>query len=78
VTGDLNELTAPGAGLYERLIADLAAAGARYRLIDHQPEGRTELVSALRGHDVAHAAPRIARITAAASAPDTRTLGLKR
>jgi Ala-tRNA(Pro) deacylase len=39
VTGDLNELTAPGAGLYERLIADLAAAGARYRLIDHQPEG---------------------------------------
>jgi len=29
-------------------------------------------------HDVAHAAPRIARITAAASAPDTRTLGLKR
>jgi Ala-tRNA(Pro) deacylase len=56
VTGDLNELTAPGTGLYERLIADLAAAGARYRLIDHQPEGRTELVSALRGHDVAHAA----------------------
>jgi Ala-tRNA(Pro) deacylase len=56
VTGDPNELTAPGTGLYERLIADLAAAGARYRLIDHQPEGRTELVSALRGHDVAHAA----------------------
>jgi Ala-tRNA(Pro) deacylase len=50
VTGDLQ------LGLYERLIADLAAAGARYRLIDHRPEGRTELVSALRGHDVAHAA----------------------
>jgi Ala-tRNA(Pro) deacylase len=46
VTGDL----------YERLIADLDAGGARYRLIDHAPEGRTELVSALRGHDVAHAA----------------------
>jgi len=30
--------------------------GARYRLIDHAPEGRTELVSAFRGHDVAHAA----------------------
>ncbi|GIH96008.1 YbaK/EbsC family protein [Planobispora siamensis] len=45
-----------GAGLYERLIADLEAAGARYRLIDHPPEGRTEVVSALRGHDVARAA----------------------
>jgi Ala-tRNA(Pro) deacylase len=42
--------------LYERLIADLEAAGARYRLIDHAPEGRTGLVSALRGHDVALAA----------------------
>lgn len=42
--------------LYERLIKDLDAAGARYRLIDHPPEGRTELVSALRGHEVAHAA----------------------
>jgi Ala-tRNA(Pro) deacylase len=41
---------------YHRLIADLDAAGARYRLIDHAPEGRTELVSALRGHDVAQAA----------------------
>jgi Ala-tRNA(Pro) deacylase len=41
---------------YERLIADMDAAGARYRLIDHAPEGRTELVSALRGHDVSQAA----------------------
>ncbi|MFB4278972.1 MULTISPECIES: YbaK/prolyl-tRNA synthetase associated domain-containing protein [unclassified Nonomuraea] len=41
---------------YERLIADMDAAGARYRVIDHAPEGRTELVSALRGHDVAQAA----------------------
>jgi Ala-tRNA(Pro) deacylase len=41
---------------YARLIAHLNAAGARYRLIDHAPEGRTELASALRGHDVAHAA----------------------
>jgi Ala-tRNA(Pro) deacylase len=41
---------------YERLIADLEAGGARYRLIDHAPEGRTDLVSAMRGHDVAHAA----------------------
>jgi Ala-tRNA(Pro) deacylase len=43
-------------GRYERLITDLDAAGARYRLIDHEPEGRTDLVSALRGHDVAQAA----------------------
>ncbi|MFG1702717.1 YbaK/prolyl-tRNA synthetase associated domain-containing protein [Nonomuraea sp. M3C6] len=43
-------------GAYERLIADMDAAGARYRLIDHAPEGRTELVSVLRGHDVAQAA----------------------
>jgi len=42
--------------VYGRLIRDLDAAGARYRLIEHPPEGRTELVSALRGHDVAHAA----------------------
>ncbi|WP_067539048.1 YbaK/EbsC family protein [Nocardia crassostreae] len=42
--------------LYDRLISDLDAAGARYRLIDHAPEGRTELVSALRGHDVSQAA----------------------
>jgi Ala-tRNA(Pro) deacylase len=52
VTGaEVPEVTA-----YERLIADLDAAGARYRLIDHPPEGRTELVSALRGHDAAQAA----------------------
>ncbi|RBQ15780.1 YbaK/prolyl-tRNA synthetase associated domain-containing protein [Spongiactinospora rosea] len=38
------------------MITDLDAAGARYRLIDHPPEGRTEVVSAMRGHDVAHAA----------------------
>jgi Ala-tRNA(Pro) deacylase len=42
--------------LYERLVTDLDAGGARYRLIDHAPEGRTDLVSVLRGHDVALAA----------------------
>ncbi|MFI7126857.1 YbaK/prolyl-tRNA synthetase associated domain-containing protein [Nonomuraea sp. NPDC050153] len=42
--------------LYERLIADMDAAGARYRVIEHAPEGRTDEVSALRGHDVAQAA----------------------
>lgn len=42
--------------LYRRLITDLDAGGARYRLLDHPPEGRTDLVSALRGNDVCQAA----------------------
>lgn len=41
---------------YERLLELLDQQGVRYRLIDHPPEGRTELVSAMRGHDVRHAA----------------------
>jgi Ala-tRNA(Pro) deacylase len=41
---------------YQHLIALLDANGARYRLIDHPPEGRTEFVSPMRGHDVAQAA----------------------
>lgn len=42
--------------MYEKLIALLDEHGAAYRLIDHEPEGRTEVVSAYRGHPVAHAA----------------------
>lgn len=41
---------------YERLMAMLDAAGARYRVIEHPPEGRTIEVSAHRGHPVAQAA----------------------
>ena len=41
---------------YERLVAFLEHQGVSYRLIDHLPEGRTELVSAMRGHDARHAA----------------------
>jgi Ala-tRNA(Pro) deacylase len=41
---------------YDRLIAMLDDAGADYRVIDHAPEGRTELVSALRGNPLAMAA----------------------
>jgi Ala-tRNA(Pro) deacylase len=41
---------------YERLIALLDAHGATYRLIDHAPEGRTELVSPLRGNKLSQAA----------------------
>ncbi len=41
---------------YSKLISLLDAFGASYRLIDHPPEGRTEIVSPLRGNDPGHAA----------------------
>jgi len=41
---------------YERLLSLLNTADARYRVIEHAPEGRTEVVSAYRGHPVACAA----------------------
>lgn len=40
----------------ERLLDLLDRHQATYRLIDHAPEGRTEVVSALRGHPLAAAA----------------------
>ena len=55
--GNVGPSSAPaGTDVYGRLIAELDASGARYRLIEHAPEGRTELVSALRGHALASAA----------------------
>jgi len=41
---------------YTRLIALLDGHGAQYRLIDHPPEGRTELVSPMRGNALGQAA----------------------
>ena len=41
---------------HERLMRLLDGAGARYRLIEHEPEGRTAYVSALRGHHPRQAA----------------------
>jgi Ala-tRNA(Pro) deacylase len=41
---------------YARLIKLLDESGAHYRLIDHPPEGRTEIVSPMRGHDPGQAA----------------------
>ncbi len=41
---------------YSRLIATLDENGAQYRLIDHEPEGRTEFVSAMRGNTLIQAA----------------------
>ncbi|SDK90825.1 Ala-tRNA(Pro) deacylase [Actinopolyspora mzabensis] len=41
---------------YERLINWLDENDARYELIDHQPEGKTDVVSGYRGHPVEQAA----------------------
>src|SRR3990172_9762365 len=41
---------------YTQLIAFLDQHGAQYRLIDHPPEGRTEIVSPLRGNALSQAA----------------------
>jgi Ala-tRNA(Pro) deacylase len=46
---------------YEKLIALLDQAGASYRLIDHEPEGQTDKVSAMCGHTAAVAAKCIIR-----------------
>jgi Ala-tRNA(Pro) deacylase len=60
VTGELPEFSQADAeaavDAYERLVDQLDAGQARYRLIDHAPEGRTELVSALRGNELGAAA----------------------
>ena len=55
MTGDLGPAAADR-DVYARLIAELDASGCRYRLIEHAPEGSTEVVSALRGHVLASAA----------------------
>ena len=41
---------------YHKLIALLDECGAAYRVIEHEPEGVTEAVSRLRGHDPRQAA----------------------
>ena len=41
---------------YERLVALLDENGASYRLIDHEPEGRTEVVSPMRGNELSQVA----------------------
>jgi Ala-tRNA(Pro) deacylase len=41
---------------YEQLISFLDQQGASYRLIDHAPEGRTEIVSGMRGNLLSQAA----------------------
>ena len=41
---------------YTKLIEVLDQHNAQYRLIDHEPEGRTEIVSPMRGNNVSQAA----------------------
>ncbi len=41
---------------YAQLVALLSQGDVDYRVIDHAPEGRTELVSAMRGHGADDAA----------------------
>lgn len=41
---------------YDRLIDLLDRETVSYRLIDHEPEGRTEIVTAMRGHPLREAA----------------------
>jgi Ala-tRNA(Pro) deacylase len=45
-----------GPDTYARLIGLLDEQGAQYRLIEHEPEGRTEVVSGMRGNALAAAA----------------------
>ena len=40
---------------HERLLALLDAHGATYRVIEHEPEGRSEEISRIRGNDPAQA-----------------------
>ena len=42
--------------MYTRLISLLDGRGARYRVVDHAPEGRTDLVSVMRVNDAKDAA----------------------
>jgi Ala-tRNA(Pro) deacylase len=41
---------------YEHLLSTLDGSGATYRVIEHEPEGRTEVVSQLRGNPIEQAA----------------------
>jgi Ala-tRNA(Pro) deacylase len=42
--------------IHDRIMALLAEGGADYRTLDHEPEGRTDLASQIRGHVLSQAA----------------------
>ncbi|MGN9806821.1 YbaK/EbsC family protein [Micromonospora sp. L32] len=56
MTRPIDDATRAHASAADRLLALLDCGGARYRLITHPPEGRTDLASRLRGHPVEQAA----------------------
>ncbi len=45
-----------GTRVFDRVVALLDEHGAAYRVIEHEPEGRTEVVSGLRGNPLSQAA----------------------
>ena len=49
-------MTEPSYPTFDRLIALLDEKKARYRVIEHAPEGRTELISPIRGNPLHQAA----------------------
>jgi Ala-tRNA(Pro) deacylase len=42
--------------IHDRIMALLVEGGAEYRTMDHEPEGRTDLASQIRGHCLSQAA----------------------
>lgn len=64
------------ADTYKRLVALLDEQGARYRLIDHTPEGRTEFVSRMRGNALSQAAKCIILIVKIGKKTTTYVLGV--
>jgi Ala-tRNA(Pro) deacylase len=42
--------------IHDRIMALLAESGADYRTMEHEPEGRTDLASRIRGHVLSQAA----------------------
>jgi len=42
--------------IHDRIMALLSEGGADYRTLDHEPEGRTDLASQIRGHVLSQAA----------------------
>ena len=40
---------------YQRLLALLDSQGAKYRVIEHEPEGRSEEISRIRGNEPSQA-----------------------
>jgi Ala-tRNA(Pro) deacylase len=53
---DLNIMLADTVDIHDRIMALLAEGGAEYRTLDHEPEGRTDRASQIRGHILRQAA----------------------